>query len=252
MSTRRYCDVGLSLSDALTGVALSWILMVPLSTVVALGLVGFLTGTAYAVIVSALLTIAIYRTKAGTLTPADWVTLVRATLVGAVAAMVADSFDHPMPPTMIVALATAALILDGVDGHVARRTGTESRLGARFDLEIDASMVLVLSIYVAQFLGVWVIAMGLLRYVFLGAARVIPWLRGDLPPRYDRKVIGVAQTVALIVAAVPSVPVGLAVVLVGTTLLVVVGSFGRDIFLLHRLHRLHHGHSHHRELPTPP
>ena len=39
--------------------------------------------------------------------------------------------------------------LDAVDGQVARRTGTVSALGARFDMEVDAFLILVLSVYVA-------------------------------------------------------------------------------------------------------
>ena len=44
---------------------------------------------------------------------------------------------------------SVALALDGVDGQVARRTGTVSALGARFDMEVDAFLVLVLSVHVA-------------------------------------------------------------------------------------------------------
>ena len=43
-------------------------------------------------------------------------------------------------------LSSVALALDGVDGQVARRTRTVSALGARFDMEVDAFLVLVLSV----------------------------------------------------------------------------------------------------------
>ena len=46
-----------------------------------------------------------------------------------------------------------ALILDGVDGKVARRTGTSTALGARFDMEVDAFLILVLSVYVLDVAG---------------------------------------------------------------------------------------------------
>ena len=46
-----------------------------------------------------------------------------------------------------------ALLLDAVDGGVARRTGTVSGFGARFDMEVDAFLILVLSGYVAGRLG---------------------------------------------------------------------------------------------------
>ncbi|GAA4940924.1 hypothetical protein GCM10023238_03240 [Streptomyces heliomycini] len=47
-------------------------------------------------------------------------------------------------------LTAVALILDGVDGKVARRTGTSTPLGARFDMEVDAFLILVLSVYVSM------------------------------------------------------------------------------------------------------
>ena len=50
-------------------------------------------------------------------------------------------------------MATVALLLDAVDGQVARRTNTVSALGARFDMETDAFLVLVLSVYVAPIVG---------------------------------------------------------------------------------------------------
>ena len=48
-----------------------------------------------------------------------------------------------------LALVVVALALDWVDGQVARRTGTCSAFGARFDMETDAFLILVLSAYAA-------------------------------------------------------------------------------------------------------
>ena len=36
--------------------------------------------------------------------------------------------------------------LDGVDGWLARRSGIASAFGARFDMEIDALLILVLAV----------------------------------------------------------------------------------------------------------
>ena len=102
-------------------------------------------------------------------------TLARATLAVGVAALTADSFFRDAPVATLVALAAVALALDFVDGQVARRTGTTSRLGARFDGEVDAFLILVLSVYVAPSAGAWVLAIGAARYAFLArrvAARV--------------------------------------------------------------------------------
>ena len=121
----------------------------------------------------------LHRPGAAALGPADRVTLTRATLVGGVAALTADSFDRPAPVAVLVALAVVALVLDAVDGQVARRTGTASALGARFDMEVDAFLILVLSVYVAP-LGGRVGARDrrdALR-VRRRRAGLLPWLRG--------------------------------------------------------------------------
>ena len=53
------------------------------------------------------------------------------------------------PGRPLVGLTAVALALDGVDGRVARRTETVTAVGARFDMEVDAFLILVLSVYVA-------------------------------------------------------------------------------------------------------
>ena len=98
-----------------------------------------------------------------------------------------------MPVALLVSLAAVALALDAVDGWVARRTRTTGLLGARFDAEADAFLILILSVYVARSAGAWVLAIGAARYVFLAAGWLLPWMRAQLPPRHWRKVVGATQ-----------------------------------------------------------
>src|SRR4051794_37106531 len=82
--------------------------------------------------------------------PADWITLLRAELACAVAALAvtaAFAGRTGLVVTTMVGVTVVALVLDGVDGRVARRTGTVSAFGARFDMEVDAFLILVLSAY---------------------------------------------------------------------------------------------------------
>ena len=67
---------------------------------------------------------------------------------------------------LAMALATVVAVLDGIDGWLARRTGMASDFGARFDMETDAALIMVLALLAWQFgkAGVWVLASGLLRY----------------------------------------------------------------------------------------
>ena len=120
-------------------------------------------------------------------------TLGRATLAVGVAALVADSFARDTPVALLVALSAVALAMDLVDGWLARRTGRVSALGARFDGEVDAFLILALSVYVVPALGAWVLAIGLARYAFLAGEWLVPWMRAPLPPRRWRKVVAAAQ-----------------------------------------------------------
>jgi phosphatidylglycerophosphate synthase len=134
------------------------------------------------------------------------VTLGRATLAVLVAALVADSFARDTPVALLVALASIALVLDAIDGPLARRTGTATALGARFDGEVDAFLILALSVYVAPDYGAWVLAIGAARYVFLAGEWLLPWMRAPLPPRRWRRVVAATQGIVLTVAAAGWLP----------------------------------------------
>ncbi|MEU8121456.1 CDP-alcohol phosphatidyltransferase family protein [Spirillospora sp. NPDC049024] len=192
------------------------------------GHAGLAVGIGYALASWAVLTAAFRRRRA--LGPADHVTLARVVLTGGVAALVAGHLTGDARAWPLVAVAAAALVLDGVDGQVARRTRTVSRLGARFDMETDAVLVLMLSVEVASSAGAWVLAIGAMRYAFGAAAWAAPWLRADLPPSVARKAVAVVQGVALVVAASGAVPhPG---VLAAAALALLVWSFGRDVVWL--------------------
>lgn len=199
-----------------------------------LGLVGWLAGSVYAVATWTLLNRALARPEVRRWGPADSVTLARAMLVGGVAALVADSFVAPVSLSVLVAVATTALLLDAVDGRIARRTGTTSRLGARFDMETDAFLVLALSVFVAGSLGWWVLAIGVPRYAFGAAAHVWPWLRGSPPERRSRKTVAAMQGAVLVVASAAVVPAPLTVAALVLTLALLGWSFTRDIAWLWR------------------
>jgi phosphatidylglycerophosphate synthase len=212
-------------------------LLAALAGTVGLGAAGWLAGVAHGVITCAALTWGLSRSDAAGLGPADRVTLVRATLVGGVAALTADTFDRHAALAVLLALAVVALVLDGVDGRVARHTSTASALGARFDMEVDAFLILVLSVYVAHSMGGWVLAIGAMRYAFLVASWILPWLRESVPPRYWRKVVAAIQGIVLVFAAADVLPRPLVTGAVAVSLALLVDSFGSCVGWLwqHRL-----------------
>jgi len=160
--------------------------------------------------------------------PADYVTAVRAVLSGVVAVLVAGALIGRDHTTILVTLAAIALALDLVDGYVARRTNTASEFGARFDLEVDAFLIAVLSVQVAGQFGWWVLLIGAMRYLYVAAAELWPWLRLSLPPRRSAKVVAAVQGVTLAVAASRLLPDASVRVALAMALLLLVESFGQD------------------------
>ena len=188
------------------GLTAQVLLLGVLEATAGLSVAGRLVGAACAMTMATALARGVVRGAGHRLGPASWVTLARATLAVGVAALAADSFTRDPPVALLVTLAAVALALDLVDGWLARRTGTASELGARFDGEVDAFLILALSVYVAPTYGAWVLAIGTARYLFLAGEWLLPWMRVPLPPRRWRKVVAAAQGIVLTIAAAEVLP----------------------------------------------
>jgi phosphatidylglycerophosphate synthase len=204
------------------------------SATAGLGVAGWIAGLATGAGATALIATARIRSDQPTMHPADWVTLTRALLAAGVAGLVADSFGRPASVTALVTLAAIALALDAVDGRVARRTGTATPLGGRLDGEVDAFLILLLSIAVSQVYGSWVLVIGAARYALLVAGWLIPWLAAPLPPRYWRKVVAAVQGIVLTDAVSGVLPRLVGMIVVAVALLLLAESFGRDVIWLYR------------------
>jgi phosphatidylglycerophosphate synthase len=220
----------------LTGLAAALGLLAALAATVGLPPTGWAAGVAAAAVLTLSLNVGLVHTAALHLGPADRITLTRATLVCAVAALVvAPGVGTASLPTVTV-LASIALVLDGVDGWVARHTGTASGLGARFDMEVDAFLILVLSVAASRSFGHWVLLIGAARYALWAAGVLLPWLRAAVPFRYWRKVVAAIQGVVLTVAVSAVAPRALTLGALVVALALLTESFGRDVWWL-RAHR---------------
>jgi len=251
MNLRRTCAVNRSVFETSTtlarvdrqlaaAAAAQIALLAVLATQVGLGLLGWVAGAAYALGLRSLLGGAARRAGATTLGPADVVTLARAALVGGVTALVVDRLGvDGFPVATLVVLASVALLLDAVDGKVARYTGTSSPLGARFDMEVDAFLVLVLSVQAAVVVTPWALVIGGMRYAFVVASWTMPWLSGSLPTRFSAKVVAALQGVVLVVACAGVLPSAVAAALVMAALTALVWSFGQSVAWLWRAHAVH-------------
>lgn len=160
------------------------------------------------------------------------VTLLR---LGLTAALLAPLLA-PASGWAVLAVALVAFALDGVDGWLARREGRSSAFGARFDMEVDAALGLVLALdaWAAGTVGPAVLLLGVPRYGFLLAARFLPWLDRPLPERFGRKAVCVVQIAVLIGLQAPVFPPAVAGGLVGVAAAALAWSFGRDVRWLRR------------------
>ncbi len=230
----RPVDQGAIRLATILGVLSTAALLGVVSVTAGLGVAGWVAGLTAGWAATALMVTARMRSDQPTILPADWVTLTRAVLCAGVAGLVATSFGRPVPITALVTLSAVALALDAVDGQVARRTGTATSLGGRFDGEVDAFLILLLSIVVSQAYGSWVLVIGAARYALLLTGRLIPWLAAPLPPRYWRKVVAAVQGIVLTIAASGLLDRLTGMIAVAAALLLLAESFGRDVIWLYR------------------
>jgi len=170
---------------------------------------------------------------------ANVVTTVRAAITALMGGLVLASGDlgvglHGDALWVLVLVGAIALMLDGVDGYLARKTHTASRFGARFDMEVDALLIFFLSLAAFELgkAGLWVLAIGFMRYVYVVAQTVFPALQGELPPSFRRKAICVVQGVALCLLTAPIVTPSVSTWIAVGALLLLTYSFAVDIIHL--------------------
>lgn len=118
-------------------------------------------------------------TPGGHFGAANCVTALRLLLVGVLSVL-----PRATSGTWLGSLVLLILLLDGVDGWLARRHRTSSAFGAHFDMEVDAFLVLTTSsmLWLSQRCGAWVLTAGILRYAYVLCCAVWP-PRGGVMPR---------------------------------------------------------------------
>jgi phosphatidylglycerophosphate synthase len=166
---------------------------------------------------------------------ANAVTTFRAAMVALVMAATAEPVVQEL--AFVAAMTSLAIAaLDGADGWAARRTGMSSAFGARFDMEVDALLVLALSLLAWRTgnAGPWIVSAGVMRYGFVAAGWVWSWLRHPLPPSRRRQAVCVVQVVGMSAALMPGLPATAAWALLAGALLFLVYSFSVDIAWLWR------------------
>lgn len=166
---------------------------------------------------------------------ANALTLARGAMVMTLAGFLSGPVDVALSWVSAV-LGLIAIALDGVDGWLARRFATASPFGARFDMEVDAFLMLVLGLLLvaSSTVGPWVLLIGLARYLFVAASWLLPALRAPLPYSERRRAVCVFQGLAMVIALIPDLPPVAASHAAAAGLLATLWSFGIDIRYLLR------------------
>ncbi|EJN02234.1 CDP-alcohol phosphatidyltransferase family protein [Phyllobacterium sp. YR531] len=170
--------------------------------------------------------------------PANAVTAIRSGITCLIAGTLfeAEQLTNTTIAWGVVSAAVLALLLDGVDGYLARRSSTNSDFGARYDMEVDAALILCLSVlvYLSGKADWWVILIGSMRYLFIVAQHFDARLQGELTPAWRRQVICVLQVICLGIILIPSIEASVSSLIAGLSLVMLSYSFGRDIVSLLR------------------
>ncbi len=120
---------------------------------------------------------------------ANWITLFRLLMVAFIGLL------FPVIPDIVLFIvALTAVLLDGADGFVARKTDQTSTIGAYFDMETDAFYVCILAIILYQtgYLGAWILPVGFLRYLYGAIVFILRWHRMDsVHTRFGQKIAGI-------------------------------------------------------------
>jgi phosphatidylglycerophosphate synthase len=159
---------------------------------------------------------------------ANRLTAARLTLV-----LLAAAALTKLPHAWLLGLFAANVVIDIADGIVARRLREATPFGAVFDREADAVFVLVVYLYflLTTDVGAWVVALGLLPYVYrlLAAALPVP-----IAPDHKEPVAGVLAGVNFLLLLVALlVPERAPQLLVGSAVLVL-ASFSLSFWSLYR------------------
>ena len=112
----------------------------------------------------------------------------------------------PFGPVVLVLLCAGIAALDGLDGWIARATGTTSEFGEYFDKESDALFLLMLGAiaYTMGSLGLWILLPCILRYAFVLLLAMVPPEKANKEKRtWLGRSIAVAMIGSLVLCLLP-------------------------------------------------
>ncbi|WP_373499696.1 CDP-alcohol phosphatidyltransferase family protein [Desulfococcus sp.] len=174
----------------------------------------------------------------GDLGAANRITLLRGGLVALLAGfalvpwprMTAGGVPWPWIPGMLYG---AAVLLDGVDGRIARKTGCVTRMGEQLDMETDALGLLAASMVavIADRLPPAYLVAGMAYYLFSAGIRFREFLGKpvqEVRPWRGAKIIAGFQMAFVALALLPPVSPKAAAIAAWMVMIPLLAGFGRD------------------------
>jgi phosphatidylglycerophosphate synthase/uncharacterized membrane protein YbhN (UPF0104 family) len=122
------------------------------------------------------------------------------------------------PGWVLAAVGLVNLLLDVVDGWLARRSGLSGEFGARYDIEADALLVLALGVLLHHrgLAGPWVILAGAWRYLYVLSPLVFPTNNGEAKRSRHGRAAYVLMLASFFATLCLPVGVGAPLALIGT------------------------------------
>lgn len=161
--------------------------------------------------------------------PANWITVSRFIIIAYVL-----TFFEVLPLPVLVSLVSIAVLMDVLDGYIARRTHTQSAFGALFDMEVDSFYVIAMGLYFyfTTDFGLWLLIPGCIRYVY-DIVRIVFVDEKFEPQRQSLAVFLAGFNFVLLIAAL-MLPSDLSLLVLLISLMVVCFSFSRSFLDLFR------------------
>jgi len=128
--------------------------------------------------------------------PANWVTFIRVIVI----CVVGVNYQH-LSPFLIGVFGLVILLSDKLDGYLAQKYKTTSVVGAQFDQETDAFFISVYSLilYLDDYLGIWVLMLGLLRYINILALVLLKQQHKKEPRLLVARLVATMVMIALLI-----------------------------------------------------
>ena len=112
----------------------------------------------------------------------NWISVSRLIVI-----LIAVSIHNSFSDEILLIIFLSVILMDGLDGAVARRFNQTSKAGEYFDMEIDALFVFLLSCihYMDQKLSFWILIPGSMRYVY---GVLFFWMKEPLKSKPGKKI----------------------------------------------------------------